>query len=59
MCVCVCVLTCHTYNSLVVNGTAREPGIGGTASQLGIVVLRGYLQREDARRDVGILQRKA
>lgn len=56
--VCVCVLTCHTYNALVVNGTAREPGIGGAASQLGIVVLRSYLQREYARRDVGILQRK-
>lgn len=58
MYLCVCVLTCHTYNALVVNGTAREPGIGGAASQLGIVVLRSYLQREYARRDVGILQRK-
>lgn len=54
----VCLLTCHTYNALVVNGTAREPRIGGATSQLRIVVLRANLQREDARRDVGILQRK-
>lgn len=54
----MCVLTCHSDDALVLDGATREPRIRGATRQLGIIVLRSYLQCQDARRDIPILREK-
>lgn len=51
------VLTCHANDALVLDGATGEPGIRGATRQLGIIVLRCYLQCQDTRCDIPVLRK--